>query len=261
MKKLLLRFLEIYSFREVIKNFVSRDLKARYKGSFLGFFWSFLNPLLNLLVLAIVFSFVIRAEVKNYPIFLLIGILAWQFLASSLTLGARSIIENGGLIKKIHLAREVFPLSTVLGNLVHLFFALIILFLFLLYFKVFPSFTWLLFPYFLFLQLLFTLGLAFLVSSLSVYFRDIPLLIESLLPAWYFASPIFYPPSLIPAKFLKIYFLNPMASFLTAYRNILIDGVIPGKEVFLVTLASSLVLFFVGYLIFAKLEKRFAEEI
>jgi len=252
---------EIYSYREVARNFVARDLKTRYKGSFLGFFWSFLNPLLNLLVLALVFSFVVRANVKNYAVFLLIGILAWQFLSSSVILGARSIIDNGGLIKKIHLAREIFPLSTVLGNLVHLFFTLLILLLFLCYFKIFPNLFWLLFPYFLFLQFLFIVGLVLIASSLSVYFRDVPLLIESVIPAWYFASPIFYPTSFVPAKFLNIYFLNPMASFITAYRDILMDGVMPGAEIFIVTLISSLGIFILGYLIFGKLEKRFAEEI
>ncbi len=255
------RLKDLIKYREVIRNFVSRDLKTRYKGSFLGFFWSFLNPLLNLLVLAVVFSFIIRANVPNYPIFLLVGILAWQFLASSLLLGSRSIIENGGLIKKIFLAREVFPFSVVFSNLVHLLFALVVLVVFLIYFRILPDFSWLLFPYFLFLQSIFLLGLVLIVSSLSVYFRDIPILIESLIPVWYFLSPIFYPPSLIPVAIQPYYNLNPMAAFITAYRNVLLDKTFPDFQVLLVTLISSLLLFVIGYFVFVKLEKGFAEEI
>lgn len=251
----------IYKQREVIRNFVSRDLKARYKGSILGFFWSFLNPLLNLAILALVFSFVIKTGVRNFVVFLLIGILVWNFLNSSLVLGSRSIIENGGLIKKIYLNREIFPLSVILANLVNLVFALIILLVFLFYFKVFPSWLWLLFPYFLFLQFIFIFGLMLITSSLSVYFRDVPILIESVIPAWYFASPIFYPPSLIPVRFQNLYFLNPMAAFITAFRDVLLDRRLPTTQIFLVTFLSALLFLVVGYFIFVKLEKKFADEL
>src|SRR3989344_9383990 len=178
---------EIYDYREVVKNFVARDLKIRYKGSFLGFFWSFLNPLLNLAVLAVVFSFVIKAGVSHFPLFLLIGILALQFLSASLLLSARSIIENCGLIKKIYLPREIFPLSVVIGNLVQLFFSLIILLLLLFVFQLFPDPVWVLFPIILALQIVFIVGVSLVLASLSVYFRDVPILMESLLPVWYFA--------------------------------------------------------------------------
>src|SRR4030042_2396091 len=255
------RILEVYKLREVILNFISRELKTRYKGSILGFFWSFLNPLLNLLILALVFSYVVRVRVDNFVLFLLIGILAWQFLSSSLITASRSIIDNGGLIKKIYLSREIFPLSVVFGNLIHLFFSVLILLIFMFYFKVFPNYLWVLFPYFLFLQFIFVFGLALIFSSLSVYFRDVPMLLESIIPAWYFASPIFYPPSLIPAKFIIFYYLNPIASFITAYRDILLDNVLPSRLIFLITFISTLLVFIIGYLIFIKFERRFAEEI
>ncbi len=252
---------EIYSYREVVKNFVNRDLKTRYKGSGLGFLWSFLNPLLNLAVLALVFSFVIRAGVEYFPIFLLIGILAWQFLSSSILMASRSIIDNGGLIKKIYLAREVFPLSVVLGNLVHLFFSLLVLGLLLIIYQISPNFFWFLIPPLVFLQVLFVFGLSLILSSLSVYFRDVPILVESLLPVWYFASPVFYPTTLIPAEYLKYYLLNPMASFLTAYRSIILDSKLPTLEVFVVIIFSALGFLTIGMFVFAKLERKFAEEI
>src|SRR3990167_418180 len=252
---------EIYSYREVVRNFVARDLKTRYKGSGLGFFWSFLNPLLNMAVLAIVFSFVIKAGVSHFPIFLLIGILAWQFLASSLQMSSRSIIDNGGLIKKIYLAREIFPLSVVIGNLIHLFFSLLVLVILLLVFQILPSVLWVLFPLLLILQVLFIFGIALILASFSVYFRDIPILVESFLPVWYFSSPIFYPPSLVPEKYVKYYLLNPMASFLTAYRNILLENSLPSFEIIVVILFSTLIALVAGMAIFAKLAPRFAEEI
>lgn len=255
------RLKEIYSYREVVRNFVARDLKTRYKGSALGFLWSFLNPLLNLAVLAIVFSFVIRAGVEHFPIFLLIGILSWQFLASSLIQSSRSIIDNGGLIKKIYLAREIFPISVVIGNLIQLLFSLLVLIILLVFFQILPNILWLLFPVLLILQMLFVLGIALILASLSVFFRDVPILVESLLPVWYFATPIFYPISLIPGKFAKFYLLNPMASFLTAYRNIILENVFPGKEVLLVIFISTFGLLFLGMYLFGKLEGKFAEEI
>ncbi len=252
---------EIYSYRDVVRNFVARDLKTRYKGSALGFIWSFLNPLLNLVVLAIVFSFVIRAGVKNFPIFLLIGILAWQFLASSLIQSSRSIIDNGGLIKKIYLAREIFPISIVIGNLIQLIFSLVVLIILLLFFQILPNLLWLFFPILLILQVLFVLGIALMLAALSVFFRDVPILVESSLPVWYFASPIFYPISLIPEKYAGFYLLNPMASFLTAYRNIVLDNVFPGKEIMLVILVSTFGSLLIGFYLFGKLEGKFAEEI
>lgn len=256
-----MRFKILFGYRELIRNFVARDLKARYKGSILGFFWSFLNPLLNLLILALVFSFLVKAGIKNFVVFLLIGILLWQFLSSSLIIASRTIIDNGGLIKKIFLPREVFPLSVVIANLVNFFFALVILILLLFYFQIFPSMSWLLFPYFLFLFSIFIFGLTLIVSSLSVFFRDIPILIESLIPAWYFASPIFYPPTLVPVRFQQLYFLNPAAAFVTGFRTIIMDHALPSKEIFLVTAMAALVALLIGYSLFIKLERYFAEEI
>lgn len=255
------RIKEIYSYREVIENFVSRDLKTRYKGSSLGFLWSFLNPLFNLIVLAAVFSFVVRAGIEHFPLFLLIAILAWQFLASSLIQGSRAIIDNGGLIKKIYLAREIFPLSVVFSNLVHFLFSGVILLILLLVFQVIPTFVWLTLPIFLFLQIIFIFGLTLLTSALSVYFRDIPILIESFLPVWYFATPIFYPVSFIPTRFQDIYMLNPMASYVTAYRAILLEDKLPGPGVIAVVFLSSIITLLIGYFVFTKIEKRFAEEI
>ena len=255
------RIKEIYSFRELIINFVVRDLKVRYHGSFLGMFWSFLNPLLNMLILAVVLSFVFKAGIKNFPVFLLIGIIVWQFHAASLIQSARSIIDNGGMIKKIYLPKEIFPLSIILANLYQLSFSVVILIILIVFFQVEITLLVLLLPYFLFLQLMFTLGISLILSSIGVFFRDVPLLLESLIPLWYFLSPIMYPSSFVPEKFYTLYMLNPMASFVESYRDILLYGKIPSVEAFVVTFTFSIVSLVLGFKIFTRLQGGFADEV
>ena len=252
---------EIYLFRELIINFVVRDLKVRYHGSILGIFWSFLNPLLNMLILAVVLSFVFKAGIKNFPVFLLIGIIVWQFHAASLIQSARSIIDNGGLIKKIYLPKEIFPLSVILANLYQLTFSIIILIVFIIFFKIQITISFLLLPYFLLLQVVFIFGISLIISSVGVFFRDIPILMESLIPLWYFASPVMYPSNFVPERYYKIYMLNPMASFLEGYRNILLSGKIPSVEIFIVTFMFPIISLVVGFEIFSRLQKSFADEV
>jgi ABC-type polysaccharide/polyol phosphate export permease len=252
---------ELVSRRELIANFISRDLKVRYQGTLLGFFWSFLNPLVTMGVLAVVLSFVYKQRVEFFPIFLLIGIIAWQLHAASLVQSSRSIIDNGGLIKKIHLPREVFPISIVLANFYHFLFSSVILIVFFFVFRLEPHFIWILVPIFALFQLLFLLGISLIVSAVGVYFRDLPIIVESVMPVWYFLSPVIYPTSFIPERFLDWYMLNPMSAFLTAYRNILIDNTMPSMLSIIVAVGSSVFFFVVGLWIFGKLQKGFADQI
>lgn len=253
---------EIWAYRELIYAFVARDLKVRYRGSVLGFLWSFLDPLINAAVLWVVFTFLFARGIENFALFLLVGILPWNFFASSVSQGSRVFTDNAGLVKKIRLPREVFPLSTVVANLVHFFFAFVILVLFFLVFKVpFNPLAWLFFPLTLALLFVVSVGGTFLTSSISIYFRDFPFIVESGLRILYFATPIFYPPSFIPEQFRSIYLLNPLASGITALREVFMEGRIPDLGLLGLLTATALLFLLIGWVVFSKLERGFAEEL
>lgn len=257
------RLRELWKFRDLIYTFVVRDLKVRYRGSVLGFLWSFLDPLLNMAILWLVFGVIFARGGKDFPIFLLIGILPWSFFASSANQGSRVIRDNGGLIKKIYLPREVFPLSVVLANLIHFLLALVVLGAVLPFFSVKISLVGLIlfFPLILSLSILFNFGAALFSSALSVYFRDFPFILDSLLRIGYFATPIFYSITMIPEKFRSVYLLNPLSSAITVYRQILMEGRVPDLGLVISLFAVSFLALAFGWLVFSKLEKGFAEEV
>lgn len=253
---------EIWAYRELIYAFVARDLKVRYRGSVLGFLWSFLDPLINAAVLWVVFTFLFARGIDHFALFLLVGILPWNFFASSVSQGSRVFTDNAGLVKKIKLPREVFPISTVIANLIHFFFAFVVLVLFLLVFKVpFNPLAWLFFPLTLVLLFIVNVGGTLLTSSISIYFRDFPFIVESGLRVLFFATPIFYSPSFVPEQFRHIYLLNPLASGITALREVFMEGKVPDPSLLVLLFISALFAVFLGWFIFSRLEKGFAEEL
>ena len=256
------RLKEIWAYRDLISAFVVRDLKVRYRGSVLGFLWSFLDPLVNMLVLWVVFGFLFARGIENFAIFLLIGILPWGFFSGSVSQGSAVISESRGLIKKIRLPREVFPISIVIANLVHFFFALVILVFFLVAAGVpFSPLALLFFPVVLLLAIVFNLGVTFITSSISVYFKDFPFIVESFLRIFYFATPIFYSVTMIPEKFRDFFLLNPLASMVTAYRQILMEGRVPELSLLVLFGLAAFLVLSLGWFVFVRLEKGFAEEV
>src|SRR5215203_5070346 len=188
----------LLKYRGLIQSLVVRELKARYRGSVLGFFWSFVNPLLLLLIYSFVFAVVLPgthpAETEPYALFMFCGILPWTWFSSSLSESANVLIGNGNLIKKVLFPAEILPIVTVLANMVHFFLGLPILAAFLIYYRHPPDLAdifW--FPIIVVVQLVLTLGLALLVSALTVHFRDLKDLLGNLLTLWFFATPIIYP--------------------------------------------------------------------
>src|SRR3954468_10542584 len=202
-------------YRGLIQSLVARELKARYRGSVLGFVWSFINPLLLLTIYSFVFSVVLPGlhskETEPYALFMFIGILPWTWFSSSLSEAAGSLIAGGNLIKKVLFPAEVLPIVSVLTNMVHFFLGLPILIAFLIVYK-HPPDAWDLvwFPMAVLVQLLFTCALALIVSALAVHFRDIRDILAHLLTLWFFATPIIYPMSLDTVQQYKtLYNLNP----------------------------------------------------
>jgi ABC-2 type transport system permease protein len=254
-------FAEILSYRDLLKNLVSRDFKTRYKRSYLGILWSLLNPFLVIMVYTLAFDYIMKMQVRNFPMFFMCGYLPWSFLTAGLSASLTSLSDSGYLIKAFYFPREILPLSATLSCLIHFLITFLFVFPILILFGYFP--TWVVFslPLIVLLQSLFIFGLSLFLSSIHVFFRDLRYILDVVLMAWFWLTPIAYSASLIPGKFLFFYKLNPMTVFVTAYREVLLNGVFPVPKYWVAILfatAGSLVL---GYLPFLRIRKRLAEEI
>jgi lipopolysaccharide transport system permease protein len=257
----------LLKFRGLIQSLVVRELKARYRGSVLGFFWSFVNPLLLLLIYTFVFTEVLPgthpAEIEPYALFMFCGILPWTWFSSSLIESSNVLISGGNLIKKVLFPAEVLPIVTVLSNMVHFFLGLPILAAFLVYYRasLHPGeLVW--FPVIVVVQLLLTVGLALIVSSLTVHFRDIKDLLANLLTFWFFATPIIYPMAAAPEPGRRFLNLNPFTHLAISYQEILFyNGPFGHWKWLLALLIASAGLFLFGYFLFDRLRDSFAEEV
>lgn len=252
-------------YRGLIQSLVARDLKARYRGSVLGFFWSFVNPLLLLSIYNFVFTYLLqnRAEgTQPYAVFMFTALLPWTWFQSSLNEATGSLIAGGNLIKKVLFPAEVLPIVTILGNMVHFLLGLPILAGFMIYYGVRPD--WIELPWFLvavFVQLIFTTGLAMLLSALAVHFRDVKDLVSNLLTFWFFATPIIYSYQQFPQ--FKFYFdLNPFTHLAISYQEILFfPGPFGHKWWLLAMGGGSILLFLAAYWVFDRLRDSFAEAV
>jgi lipopolysaccharide transport system permease protein len=259
---LLTRAGELVRYRELVRNLVKRDLKVRYRNSVFGFAWSLLNPLFMMAILSVVFSLVFgRVEVENFPAFLIVGLIPWNFCVTSLSRAVSCLVDNGHLIKKVYFPREVLPISVVLANLVHFVIAIPVLLLILVLLGV--NLTWkaLLFPPLIVIQLLLIVGLALLISSVNVFYRDMGVALDVLMQGWFFTTPIFYHHSILPLPLQKPAMANPLAAIITAYRDVLIYDRWPDRNFTLVALLTSTLVFVVGYTVFNRWSPRFAEEV
>lgn len=268
---------EILKYRQLILTLVSRELKARYRGTVLGFLWSFANPLLLLLVYSFVFGAILPqssgriedVELKgiNYSIFLFTGLLPWLWFSTSVLDSANVLFVHGNLIKKIRFPLEALPIMNVLTNMVHFLLGIPILMLFILLFGQGVTLTWwvLLLPVAVFVQFVFTMGLCFLISALTVHFRDLRDILSNLLTLWFFATPIIYAfmNPMIQGKKIVVtaLLLNPMTHIVEAYHYIFFFGSLPHWKKIPVTLVAGLILFYIGYLIFDRLRDTFVEEV
>lgn len=267
-------------YRDLLYNLVVRDLKVRYKHSFLGFFWSLLNPLLLMAVFTFVFTNILgsNAAYPMFHIFFLSALLPWNWCASSVTGTLGSIVNSGYLIKKVYFPRELLPFAVVISNMINYVLSLPALFFFMFLFRVpqagdifSPScqlacinghIVWL--PLLIVTQVMFLVGLGFFLAALNVFFRDTSVLVEVGLQAWFFLTPIIYDVDLIKAKFPQLlYYLNPMASIVTIYRNIFYNNQpdSPDPAFILRTFVETGAILVVGYLFFMRLSRTFGEEI
>ena len=266
-----IRLHELWSYRELIQNLVIRDLKVRYKNSVLGVLWSLLNPLLMMLVFTVVFTIMQGSPIEKFPAFVIVGLLPWQFFADSISGATSSIVGNSHLINKVYFPREILTISGVLSNLVNFLIALLVLIPILYLFNI-PLTIWtLLLPLMIVIQLIFILGLSFVVATANVFYRDVHMIVSVALLAGFFLTPVFYPLSQLPESYMLfgiewnvwrlMYYLNPMASIIENYRRILFYGSPHALDFTLRTFITSLGFLVLGLTVFYRYHNRFGEEV
>lgn len=248
---------ELLQYRELIRNIVVRDLKVRYKRSVLGIAWTVLAPLLSMLVMWIVFTKAFGVQTPFYAVYLLSGIIIWNFFLQSSSSGCVSVINGSGLIRKIKLPRVVFPISAVVNNLVNLGFAFAALMLVVLFSG--APFHWTLFlvPLEIIPLVLFCAGWAMAAASFGVFFRDIQYILEIFLGAMFYLTPILYEPDKLPAKAQWIVSVNPMAKFIHLFRNVVYYGELPLWRVYFISLGIGAAMFLAGWVVFQRLQRKF----
>lgn len=252
---------DLKNYREFLKSNVKKDIRGKYKGSFLGVLWSFINPLLSVLVYAIVFPYIMRIKVENYLIYLITGIIPWTFFTSSINMGMTSILSNADIIKKVYFPRIILPISTVTSCLVNFLISCIIILLFCLASGLGISIHILWLPLIVIIQYVMLLGFTFVLSAIEMYMRDIEHIVNFILSMAFYVTPILYTPDIFPAQLAWVLKLNPMAYLVNAYRSIFFYQQMPDMMGLCVVCIFSVVIFFVGYAIFEKLQKGFAEEV
>lgn len=254
-------FRELYNYRQMIFSLVKRDLRGRYKGSVFGFLWTFLNPLLQLVVYTFVFSFLLKSEIENYYLFLFVALIPWLFFSTAITGGSGSVLHQSGMVTKIYFPREVLPISHVTSAFINMLYSFIVVFIVIIIARVPVSPVALLYlPVVMIVEYFLALGITMLVSAITVYFRDLEFILSIFMMAWQYLTPVMYSVDIVPENLMKIFMLNPMTPITIAYRDILYYAKAPDLSTLLLAVGMSAVFMIIGFWAFGKLKKRFAEE-
>lgn len=240
-----------------IASLVSKDFKLKYRRSALGVVWSVLNPLLMMIVLSAVFSTFFRFAIPNYPLYIILGNTLFALMSESTTSAMWSILDSSSLIKKVRIEKLIFPIEKVLFQLVNFCISLIAVAIVMVYFRIAPSASLLMLPVLLAFVVLFSAGLGMALAALAVFFRDVCHLWSVVITAWTYGTPLFYPLEVLPDWMMPVMELNPMYHYVTYFRDLLLNGTVPGLKENLICAAMALVTFAVGLLIFKKTENKF----
>lgn len=253
-------FKELYRYRELLKNNIKKEIRGKYKGSWLGVVWTFLNPLLMLLVYSIVFPYILRVKVENYTIFMMVALVPWTFFTTAVQTGTGSVVANGNILKKVYFPREIIPISVVTSALINFLITCIIMVVFILVSGVGFSVHCLLFPLIVLIQYIITLAIVFVLSAITVYVRDVDHFVSIIIMLAFYVTPIVYKADMLPQKFQWALKINPMAQLIEAYRAVLYEHCMPDMTMLGIWGLIGIAMLIVGYLIFKKLEKQFVEE-
>lgn len=253
---------ELYEYREMINSLVQKELKGKYKGSVLGFFWSLLIPLFQLLIYTMVFSVFMRSEIENFAMFLFVTLIPWFFFSSCISTGALSIVQQKNLVEKIYFPRMVLPVAATISYFINMLLSFIIVFvaLFITGIGVKIEVLWYL-PLIFLIEFIMGLGGALLFSALTVYFRDLEYILNIITMAWMYMTPILYPLDMVPEEIRQYLYLNPMTSVTIAYRDILYYQRAPEMQTLIYAVVWGFVVLIAGCITFQRLQRSFVEEL
>jgi ABC-type polysaccharide/polyol phosphate export permease len=252
----------LYGYRELLRNLVFKDLTLKYRGSMFGFLWSLANPLLMTVVYTVAFTFILQVRSEGFVFYLMVGLLSWTFFSNSAMMSTGSIIDNAGLLKSVRFPRAILPIATVLFNLAqYLLTVSIFLPVMLLWYSVPLSAPMLLFPVFLTLQVMFTIGVALLLATSTAFFRDVRHLLEVGLNVLWWTTPIVYELRLVPERLQLLILLSPVSPFVVAYHQLFFYREWPSGDVWLAATTYALGAFVAGALVFLGFEDRLMEQL
>lgn len=252
---------EIVEYRSMLWSMILSELRTRYKGSFLGFLWTFINPLLMIIIYSLVFSLVMRVNIRHYAAFVSIGVLSWNMFATSLQSSSSVIVSKSSLVKKIYFPREILPMSVVGGALINYLLSYIILVPFILLSGIAPTPMWAAIPVIIFVNLMLTLGLSLLCAALNVYFRDLEHMLGIFLMAWFYLTPVVYSYTMVPHQLVTVFKLNPVGATTILLQDLLYYGHDIRWKLFIYAVAVSAAILGFGWGVFHKLSRGFAEEV
>lgn len=246
-------------YKDLILVLTTKEIKVKYKNSFLGYLWSLLNPLSLALVFFFAFKFVMRIRIENYTLFLVAGLFPWQWFSTSIAASSVVLLANASLIKKVNFPRYFIPLATVFNDAFHFVVSLPVIFVFIFIYKISPTIACVYgIPLFLLSQFFLTYGCALIVSSVNLFFRDLERLVTIALNIIFYLTPIIYDINLVPEKYRKFFFLNPLFVITEGWHKLFLKGYVDWL-LFMVSFVQSIIIFIIGFLIFKKLSFKFAE--
>ena len=254
-------FKNMYQYRELLKTSVKKEVRGKYKNSFLGVIWSFLNPLLQIAVYAIVFPLILRNNQENYVIFLCCGLIPWTFFATSINRSAFSFIENGNILKKVYFPREIIPISVVTSEAINFMISTLIILGFVIFGGLGISKYIVFYPLVLLVQYFVVLSISIIIASICVYLRDLQHFIGVALQLLFYVAPVVYSPNMIPEKFQWVLKINPMTYIINAYRDIFYNKTMLEIKPLMTVFVLAIIAFGIGYFIFSILQKGFAEQL
>lgn len=253
---------ELYEYRQMIISLIHRELRGKYKASVLGFLWTFLNPLFQLLIYTVVFSVILRAGIEDFYLYLFIGLVPWNFFSASVAGGAACVVGQENLIKKIYFPRLVLPIACVTSAFINMLLTSVITFLFLIVSgRGFHSLALLWLPAVVVIEYIFALGMCMLSSAMTVFFRDLEYLLGIIMMAWLYLTPIMYTIESIPEEVKFIFNINPMTFIIMAYQDILYYKKAPSADTLITACVIGVIAVITGSIIFNKLQKKFVEEL
>lgn len=253
---------EIYDYREMIFSLIKRELRGKYKASVLGFLWTFINPLLQMLVYIVVFSYILKSGIEKFPIFLFVSLMPWNFFSASITSGSTCVVNQENLVKKIYFPRIVLPLSYVTSMFVNMLLTFIVIFAVLIIsgFGINMGAVCFL-PLVMLIEYILALGICMITSALAVYFRDLEYIMGIITMAWMYLTPILYTVDIVPDNLKGVFNMNPMTPVILAYQQILYNKQIPNMNTLMHAGMVGVVSLVLGCLIFSKIQRKFVEEL